>query len=82
MDKMADFTAHRHPVLAVACPTCRAKAGTWCVRPSEHSACGLHVTRRTLADKVFIEKYGETASIDQRSPWPTAEGVSIVIGVY
>ena len=33
-----DFTAHRHPVLAVPCPDCRAGEGAWCKRPSGHKA--------------------------------------------
>lgn len=59
-----DFTAHRHPVLAVECPSCKARAGVWCQRPSEHGAGDLHVERGKLADKVFIEQHGAQASID------------------
>ncbi len=37
-----DFTAHRHPVLAVPCADCGARAGAWCKRPSGHKAMDLH----------------------------------------
>ena len=60
---MPNFTAHEHPVLAVACPTCGAKASTWCRRPSCHMASDLHAARRAEADRVFIEQHGPTAAI-------------------
>ena len=60
---MTDFTAHEHPVLAVACPTCRAKAGAWCRGPSGHAACDLHQAPAAEADRVFIEQHGVTAAI-------------------
>ena len=60
---MTDFTAHEHPVLAVACPTCRAKAGTWCRGPSGQAAGDLHDTRRVEADRQFMEQHGEMAAI-------------------
>ena len=47
---MTDFNAHRHPVLAVPCPDCRARAGAWCKRPSGHKAIDLHKARRDAAD--------------------------------
>ncbi|SHM56635.1 hypothetical protein SAMN05444389_1143 [Paracoccus solventivorans] len=65
---MPDFTAHEHPVLAVACPTCRAKAGAWCRRPSGHVASDLHKTRRIEADRLFIEQHGELAAIIRAAP--------------
>ena len=43
---MPDVTAHRHPVIAVPCPVCRAATGTWCQRPSGHRASALHAARR------------------------------------
>src|SRR4051812_48284209 len=48
-----DFTAHRHPVLAVACPSCSARIGAWCRRPSGHSAMDLHADRRAAADAAW-----------------------------
>ncbi|PAU95968.1 hypothetical protein [Paracoccus salipaludis] len=60
---MPDFTAHRHPVLAVRCPTCGKAPGLWCRRPSGHRAADLHTARRAEADRVFIEQHGPTAAI-------------------
>ncbi len=60
-----DFLTHKHPVLAVACPSCRATVGHWCKRPSGHKATELHADRGTLADKTFVELHGERASIDR-----------------
>lgn len=48
-----DFNAYRHPVLAVPCPTCRARAGAWCRRPSGHRAMSLHAARRRHADAAW-----------------------------
>lgn len=39
----------RHPVTRVPCPTCRAPAGAWCVRPSGHKAQELHIDREQAA---------------------------------
>lgn len=50
-----DFTAHRHPVQAVACPTCKAKVGTYCKRPSGHKAMNYHQARKEEADRVWKE---------------------------
>ena len=60
---MPDFTACEHPVLAVACPMCRAPAGDWCRRPSGHRASGLHAARRAEADRLFIAQHGDMAAI-------------------
>jgi len=38
-----------HPVTRVPCPTCRARAGAWCRRPSGHRAHELHVDREHAA---------------------------------
>lgn len=38
-----------HPVTRVPCPTCKARAGTWCKRPSGHRAAELHVEREHAA---------------------------------
>ena len=62
---MPDFTAHRHPVPAVRCPTCGTAPDLWCRRPSGHKASDLHATRRAEADRVFIEQHGPTAAIIQ-----------------
>lgn len=48
-----DFTAHRHPVLAVACPDCKVRVGAWCNRPSGHAAMDLHKARLVEADRVW-----------------------------
>ena len=67
---MRDFTAYRHPVLAVPCPICRAAAGAWCRRPSSHVASDLHAARRVEADRLFMEQHGEMAAIIQAaSDW-------------
>lgn len=60
---MPDFTTHRHPVLAVGCPTCCKPPGVWCRRPSGHRAGDLHQGRKAEADRVFIAQHGGTASI-------------------
>lgn len=57
--------AHAHPVLAVACTDCQAKPGTWCKRPSGHEADDFHQVRKHLADVVFSEQHGESASIER-----------------
>ncbi|AUH35663.1 hypothetical protein CUV01_18875 (plasmid) [Paracoccus tegillarcae] len=58
-----DFTAWRHPVLAVPCPTCRASIGAWCKRPSGHRAADLHDERGADADRAFIRQHGASAAI-------------------
>lgn len=60
-----DFTAHRHPVLAIPCPACQARAGVMCKRPSGHRASDLHQDRKLRADLLFIEQEGEDASIER-----------------
>lgn len=62
---MPDFTAFRHPVLAVPCPSCRRRAGAWCRRPSGHAASELHAERAAEADRQFIEQHGWDASIER-----------------
>ena len=46
-----DVSDLRDLVMAVACPTCGAKAGRWCKRPSGHSGpfVAFHAARRKLA---------------------------------
>ena len=53
-----DVTIWAHPPLAVPCPTCRARVGVRCVRPSGHQALDLHAARRVAADRAFAERYG------------------------
>lgn len=62
---MPDFTAHRHPVLAVRCPDCGRAPGNWCRRPSGHMASDFHVSRKVEADTVFIDQHGPDASIER-----------------
>lgn len=61
---MPDFTAFRHPVLAVPCPSCQRRAGIWCSRPSGHADSQLHAERAVEADRLFIEQHGWDASIE------------------
>lgn len=60
-----DFTAYKHPVLAVACPDCKRAAGVWCIRPSGHKAAELHKSRRIAADCLFVAFHGPDASIER-----------------
>ena len=62
---MPDFTAHRHPVLAIRCPDCGRAPGIWCVRPSGHRASDFHLSRKAQADAVFIEQHGPDASVER-----------------
>ncbi|WP_442915817.1 zinc finger domain-containing protein [Leisingera sp. SS27] len=62
---MPDFTAHRHPVLAVRCPDCGRDPGVWCRRPSGHLASDFHTSRKAEADRVFIDQHGPDASIER-----------------
>ena len=62
---MIDFTAYRHPVLAVGCTECGKRAGVWCIRPSGHRAAELHKARRLAADALFVAQHGEDASIER-----------------
>ena len=62
--KMTDFTAHTHPVLAVACPDCRKRSGAMCIRPSGHRASDFHMSRKAEADRAFIDRHGPDASIE------------------
>lgn len=62
---MIDFTAFSHPVLAVACPDCGKRSGVMCVRPSGHRASDFHRARKAEADRAFIARHGEAASIER-----------------
>lgn len=55
MTPAPDFLSHKLPSMAVACPSCRARAGTWCKRPSEHKAMGLHKGRHEEADRLWLK---------------------------
>lgn len=80
MSDTADFTAWLHPTLAVSCPTCRARPGQWCVRPSEHRASSVHASRGVEADRQFIAQHGPDARIvnltlDSPAPRPFGRGI-------
>jgi hypothetical protein len=65
-----EYTAFRHPVLAVACPDCRKGVGVMCVRPSGHRAADFRRARKTAADAAFIARHGADASIERtRTGW-------------
>lgn len=64
---MPNFTAHRHPVLAVRCPDCGTAPGMWCRQPSGQLAGDFHLARMALADQVFIEQHGPDACIERES---------------
>lgn len=49
-----NFLAHPLPSMAVACPDCRARVGTWCKRPSGHKAMGMHNRRHEEADRQWL----------------------------
>jgi len=49
----ADFDG-THPVMAVACPACRARPGSPCKRPSGHRASDFHRDRKAYADMVWL----------------------------
>lgn len=54
MTPAPNFLGHKLPSMAVACPDCRARAGTWCKRPSGHKAMGMHKRRHEEADRVWL----------------------------
>lgn len=54
---MTDFTAYKHPVMAVACPDCGAGVGHYCKRPSGHKAWGgFHRSRNQAADRAWLDQ--------------------------
>ena len=65
---MPDFTAHRHPVLAVRCPTCGKAPGLWCREPNGRRASDLHPARQVEADRLFMEQHGHLAAIIHAEP--------------
>ncbi|SFY43283.1 hypothetical protein SAMN04244548_04648 [Paracoccus pantotrophus] len=76
---MADFTAFRHPLLAVACPACGAAAGTWCRRPSGHRAADLHRARgiEDNTDTIQLMNLGVTTFAQARTH-ATQNGADVV----
>ena len=60
---MPDFTAHKHPVLALRCPERGKAPGVGCRCPSGHCASDLHKARRVAADCLFVAQHGEKTSI-------------------
>lgn len=62
---MPDFTAHRHPALAVRCPDCARPPGLWCRSPDGQMRNHLHRARQAEADRQFIEAHGPDATIER-----------------
>jgi hypothetical protein len=60
MSDRIDFTAYRHPVLAVACPRCNAGVNAHCKRPSGHQGNFVepHSERKRQADEIW-ERQGD-----------------------
>ena len=68
----------RDPVMAVACPTCGAKAGRWCKRPSGHSGpfVAFHAARRYLATEfaqAAVVAEGAPVAEERAAQTPAAE---------
>jgi hypothetical protein len=66
--ELIDFTAFRHPVLAVRCTACLQEPGSMCIRPSGHSAPDFHRPRKDASDRLFIAQHGEDAWIERLEP--------------
>ncbi len=67
---MPDFTAHRHPALAVGCPTCGKAPDEWCCGANGQLSRDLHKARQAEADRQFIEQHGcEAAIMHAASGW-------------
>nr|WP_010400474.1 hypothetical protein [Paracoccus sp. TRP] len=60
---MPDFTAFRHPALAVPCPVCRARVGIWCGNSIGLPSAELHTARGIEAERAFIDQHGPDAAI-------------------
>lgn len=73
------YTAFRHPMLAVPCPSCAQPAGSPCLRPGGRRAVTMHVARRCLMQHLFRIDHGEEARLVQTGsgwiiePAPPAE---------
>lgn len=68
-----DFTAFPHPVLAVTCSTCQARAGSWRKRPSGHRASDFHSSRKAEADRIW-ESQGDPPIRRMATGWAYAYG--------
>lgn len=56
-----EWPAEHDPALTVTCPTCRAKPGSPCMRPSEHTLFGkgtVHADRDLLAESQGAYRHG------------------------
>ncbi len=62
-DAFPDFAAHRHPVLAVPCRTCHARAGAPCRTLSDRPRAHFHAPRCRTADEVFTALFGEEGDV-------------------
>lgn len=62
---MPDFTTHRHPVLAVPCPTCGRPPGVWCQNEAGGVTINLHLARVTEADCAFMAQHGASATVSR-----------------
>ncbi len=58
-----NFTAFKHPVLAVPCPTCQSQAGSGCDIMQDHWSRDYHLERKQLAGQMFCNQYGADAEI-------------------
>ena len=47
------MSEYKSPIMAVPCPSCGAKVGRWCKRPSGHSGpmVAFHAARRQAAEE-------------------------------
>lgn len=59
-----DFDGARHPVMAIACPSCGAGINAYCKRPSGHQGplVGFHAARRALAAQRLAALAGQPAA--------------------
>lgn len=58
------FDGARHPVMAIACPSCGAGINAYCKRPSGHQGplVGFHAARRALAAQRLAALAGQPAA--------------------
>lgn len=56
-----NFSAHRHPYLAVTCPTCGVAAGRDCNGPTGSRA--IQKTRAIEAEALFLQAFGPYAAM-------------------
>lgn len=71
MTRRVDFTAYDLPSMAVACPSCGARVGAYCRRPSGHAGpmVRLHVERGAEADRVHEAQGGGWISRTPEGGW-------------